>query len=334
MSGAARRGRGWRLVGRGVAGLFGIVAIAATGIGAVAHGRWDRTFDVAEPALSATTDPLVIDRGRALVFGAAYCSYCHMPIEQWPRLDAGEELPLVGGYALELPIGTLRSANLTPDVETGIGRYSDGQLARMLRHNVRPDGRAVLPLMEYQDLSDEDVVAVISYLRSVPPVHNAVPASEYNLIGKAVMATLIRPIGPTAPVRAASPPAGVSIERGEYLATAVANCVACHSPRSTTDGSYTGPRFSGGSMDVDGDPTQQFSVPNLTPDPATGHIVDWTEARFLARFRAGKLYPASHMPWGAFGRMSEEDLLSIYRYLMSLDPVVNETGPLLQPKKR
>jgi mono/diheme cytochrome c family protein len=321
-----------RIVGRVLLGLVSLLLLAVAGLAATAQARWDRTFDVPLPEVQASDDPAVVARGRYLVFGPAHCSYCHMPQSEWPRLDAGEELPLVGGYEFVLPIGRLVTPNLTPDVETGIGRYSDGQLARMLRHGVRPDGRASLPIMEFQNLSDEDLAAVISYLRSVPPVRHEVPDARWNLFGKALMATMVRPTAPDGPVPATSPAAAASVERGAYLANAVANCAGCHSPRNPMDGSYTGPRFSGGTMDVDGDPTHVFSVPNLTPDPATGHIREWSEDQFLARFRAGKLHPGSHMPWNAFARMSDDDLRAVYRYLGTLDPVENDTGAILQAK--
>jgi mono/diheme cytochrome c family protein len=323
-----------RSIVRIVLGLLGLVAVAIVGLGAMIQVRWDRTFDVPEPVVHASSDPEVIEHGRYLVFGPAHCSYCHSPKDRWPRLDAGEEIPLIGGYEMKLPIGTIRSTNLTPDPETGIGRITDGHLARMLRHNVRADGRASLPLMEFQDLSEEDVAAVISYLRSVPPVRNEVPASELNLMGKAVMSMVVKPTAPNGTPPALSPPEGPSLERGSYLANSVANCAGCHSPRNLSDGSYTGPRFSGGVMEVEGDPTHFFSVPNLTPDPRTGSIASWTEEQFLARFAVGRVYQGSHMPWDAYKRMSDDDLRAIYRYLMSLEPVENETGPMLQSKQR
>jgi mono/diheme cytochrome c family protein len=321
-----------RVLIRGGLAILGILTLAAAGIAATAQARWDRTFVAPEPDLRATTDPALVDQGRYLVYGPAHCSYCHTPPADWPRLDAGEELPLVGGYELRLPLGVLRSPNITPDRETGIGRYSDGQLARMLRHGVRPNGRAAFPVMEFQNLIDEDVIAVLSYLRSVEPVRNAVADHDWNLVGKGLLAFLIKP-APAGQPPVSSPAPGVSIERGAYLANSVANCAGCHSPRNLADGSYTGPRFSGGTMEVDGDPDHVFGVPNLTPDATTGHIVSWTEDRFLARFRAGPAYPGSHMPWNAYARMSDDDVRSIYRYLNSLGPVTNATGPILQKKR-
>ena len=124
-----------------------------------------------------------------------------------------------------------------------------------------------------------------------------------------------------------------TVERGRYLVNNVANCAGCHSPRNMLDGSYAGPRLSGGTpAPLDGDETLLVTPPNLTPDPKTGHITNWTEEQFVARFRQGKIVEGSHMPWGPFGRMSDDDLRAIYRYLKSLDPVEHDTGPILRKK--
>jgi mono/diheme cytochrome c family protein len=322
-----------RIIIRGSAALAGLALLFTAGLAAVVESRWDRTFDVAMPDIRASSDPDLIERGRYLVFGPAHCAYCHSPKQNWSRLDGGEELPLSGGYGIRLPIGTVYASNLTPDSATGIGRVTDGQIARMLRHNVRADGRAALPLMEFGDMSDEDVAAIISYLRTVRPVRNPVPEHELTRTGRAVMAMVVKPASPDRPARAVSPAPTADIARGEYLANAVANCAGCHSPRNLADGSYTGARFSGGVMDVDGDPDHFFAVPNLTPDPVTGHLTGWSEEMFLARFRFGIKPRGSHMPWGAYRRMSDDDLRAVYRYLMSLEPVPNATGPLIQAKR-
>jgi mono/diheme cytochrome c family protein len=313
---------------------LGVLMTPVLGLGVLAAGgqaRWDRTFDVAEPALRASADPALIERGRYLAYGPAHCAMCHTTQDQWPRLEAGETVPMTGGSPTRLPFGTIHTPNLTPDAETGIGRWTDGQLARMLRYGVRPDGRAAVPFMETQDLSDEDIVALLSFLRSQQPVHNAVPPHELNALGRMVMAYLIRPKGPSAPPPAESPPEEATVARGRYVANTVAGCVGCHTDRSMLDGSFTGPRFAGGlKMPMDDDPTRMFVTPNLTPDSATGHIYQWTEERFSARFRAGRVHAGSHMPWAPYARMSDTDLRAIYRYLRSLDPVRNETGPLIQ----
>jgi mono/diheme cytochrome c family protein len=323
--------RTWKKAGVSV---VGAAILLAGGLGAGAQIRHDRKFDVPEPALRAVDDPEVIARGRYLAYGPAHCAYCHTPMEMWPELDAGGQPPLRGGGEFVLPLGVFRAPNLTPDPETGIGALSDGQLARMLRHNVLPDGRAALPLMEFQNLSDEDVVALLSFLRSQEPVRNQVGGRELTMMGKAIMAYVIKPSGPEGTPLRAAPPEGPTVERGEYLANSVSLCVGCHTQRSLTDGSYTGPRFAGGfHMDVDGGGDQVFVTPNLTPDPQYGVMSGWSEEAFIARFRAGPLLPGTHMPWNAYGRMSDDDLRAIFRYLRTLEAVPLDPGPVLQPRK-
>jgi mono/diheme cytochrome c family protein len=293
--------------------------------------RWKRTFEAPMPELRAITDSATIERGRYLAYGAAGCAYCHLPKADWARLDAGETPPLSGNHVFPLPFGELHSPNLTPDTTTGIGRRSDGEIARILRHGVRADQRAAFPFMEFQNLSDADIVALLSFLRSQPPVANEVPDMRYNLMGKALMSFAISPTSPATPPPAESP-AGPSVERGAYLANDVSSCVACHTNRGNT-GEYIGAKFAGGQvMDIEDDPGHVYVTPNLTPDPATGHIYQWSEDDFVARFRKGRIRPVALMPWGAFSRMTEDDLRSIYRYLRSLPPAVNEVAEIYRVK--
>jgi mono/diheme cytochrome c family protein len=318
-----------RRILRLVVGFAGILLMVIVTMAAYAEVQWDRTFEAPYPEIFASDDPEVIERGRYLAYGPAHCAACHTPLEAHAALDRGEEVPMVGGLKFELPLGTLRTPNLTSDAETGIGRYSDPEIARLIRHSVKPNGRVAVPLMEFQNLADDDLTAIISYLRSTEPIRNEVQPADLNFIGKAVMSTLIRPSGPATEPPHAAPKESATIERGDYLVNSVAGCAGCHSQRSMTDGSYTGPRLAGGStMPVDGDPTRMLTPPNLTPDPQTGYIHDWSAEQFIARFRAGRLVGGSHMPWPQFATMSDADLEAIYLYLMSIRPVVNETGPI------
>jgi mono/diheme cytochrome c family protein len=311
--------------------LLGFIVFLAAVLITVVQLRWKRTFTAPMPALHASTDSAAIAQGRYLVYGPAGCAYCHLPKSEWTRLDAGEMPPLSGNHVFPLPFAEIRSPNLTPHPTTGIGRRSDGEIARVLRHGVRADNRALFPFMEFEHLSDADIVALISFLRSQPPVENAVPDIKYNLMGKGLMAFVIKPPSPDAPVPAESP-SGPTVERGEYMANVVASCVACHTNRSKS-GKYVGAKFSGGQvMEIEDDPTHVFVTPNLTPDPGTGHIYSWSEDDFVARFRKGRLLPTALMPWGAFGRMTDDDLRAIYRYLRSLPPTVNAVGEVYRAK--
>src|SRR4030095_14919543 len=157
-----------RLLGGSV---LGIAFIAGIGL-AVIEWRSKRHFDAPYPVITATQDAAVVARGEYIVHSAAACAYCHVPREQWSTLAQGKRLPLTGHHRFPLPFGTIYSANLTADPVTGIGKPSDGELAAMLRYGWRADGRAAFPLMDIH-LTDDDLTAVISYLRSQAAVTHA-----------------------------------------------------------------------------------------------------------------------------------------------------------------
>jgi mono/diheme cytochrome c family protein len=280
--------------------------------------RWDRKFDAPYPRLSASTDPVTIARGRYLAYGPAHCSDCHTAPAEYATLKNGAQPPLSGGGSFAIPLGTIRVPNLTPDSATGIGGLSDSALARVLRYGVRPDGRSTIPFMEFQEMSDTDFVAILSFLRSQKPVRNVVPDHDLTLMGKAVMAFMIKPTGPSAPPPAESPPQGPTLARGEYLVSAVSNCAGCHTTRSMVTGAYTGPRLAGGfAMETGGKPVIKVVPPDIRGD-ASGRAGMWTEDEFLARFHAGERIPGSPMPWQAFRRITDDDLRAIYRYLRTV----------------
>jgi mono/diheme cytochrome c family protein len=297
--------------------------------------RSNRTFDAPYPEVHASTDPKVIERGAYLAYGPAHCVLCHTSgAANKAAFEEGATPPLTGGNEFKLPVGSVFTPNLTPDKETGIGRYSDGELARVLRHGVMPDGRAALPFMEFQQLSDEDLTAVISFLRSQKPVRHEVPKTSLNIVGKALLAFVFEPVGPKKTPPKTSPAEAATIERGEYLATTVANCASCHTKRNPLNGKYVTARFAGGnSFSIEGDKAHVLITPNLTPSKH-GRITDWDEERFVGRFGAGVGLKGTHMPWRQFQKMSETDKRAIYRYLKSLKPVDFNPGPTLQPRKQ
>jgi mono/diheme cytochrome c family protein len=317
--------------------IAGILGLAVASVLVWIFSTWQGNYsDVSYPTLEASDDPAIIERGRYLVHGPAHCSNCHVAsLEDSRRADSGEDLPLSGGWEWQIgPLTVLYSANLTPDPDTGIGRYEDRELFRMLRHNVKPNGRASLAeLMPFANMADDDLVAIVSYLRSSEPQVNAVPEPRWTFVGKMIMAIRRPPI--FEPVLGQSPPSTAppelaTVERGEYLANYVANCKACHSPRDAVTGEFTGSLFSGSSTPAPSlvDPKVLFRTPNLTP--RSGAIAGYAnEDVWVTRFRAGRLTPESDMHWGPFSRMSENDLRAIYRYLRSLDPVDDEIGPIV-----
>jgi mono/diheme cytochrome c family protein len=277
------------------------------------------------PAVAASQDPAVIARGRYLVYGPAHCVDCHGAPDRIADAAQGKPVPLSGGVEMKLPVGIFRPGNITPDVETGIGGLSDQQIARSLRFGVRHDGKAMLPFMPFADMSNADLIAVISFLRAEAPVRSKIETRSPNLLGRIVAALVIKPIGPTGPIldRVAE---GVTPEYGKYLAHSVANCVGCHTERDLRTGEFTGPVLAGGlEFPSEKDPNTTFVTPNLT-FAKTGRITNWTDEVFLARVRTGKGPEGTPMPWASFARMSDADLRAVYLYLKSLPPVENDTG--------
>jgi mono/diheme cytochrome c family protein len=292
--------------------MFLILGTAAIAIAVVV--REDRTFEAPYPDITASKDPAVIERGRYLVTGPAHCTACHAADG-----DKSSEPHLAGGGAFHLPIGTVYARNITPDVSTGIGRYSDREVARILRYGVHPSGRAMLPFMPFSDMTDEDLTAVISYLRSRPAIDHYVPASDFNMLGRAAKAFLLEPVGPSQPIRTRIE-RGATIEWGAYLANTVGSCTVCHTKRSLRSGKAEGVAFAGGmTVESHSAPGTKFVTPNLTPDPKTGHIYAWSEDVFVARFR-NAVATASPMPWTSYKQLTDDDLRALYRYFRSLPP--------------
>jgi len=177
--------------------------------------------------------------------------------------------------------------------------------------------------MPFAEMSDEDLTAVISFLRSQPPVKNEVKRSEFTFLGKAVTAFgMIKPEGTKG-----TPPKSVvmdtTVEYGKYLANYVTNCVGCHTDRDLKTGAFIGEPFAGGML-FHPEPFSEgraFVTPNITPHVGTGIMAEWSEESFVARMKAGRVHKGSPMPWGAFSKINDMELKAIYRYLQSLKPV-------------
>lgn len=326
-----------KIVMRTLGILAGVLFLAASAAGLYVASTWDRVWDAPMPDLHASKNPDIITRGEYLAFGPAHCVECHMPSTDAVdnAVQNGERPALIGGMKFAAPpLGVIYSRNITPDVETGIGRYTDAQLARMLRYSVRPDGHAsVQLLMPYGNMSDADIVAIVSYLRAQPAVAHVVPSNKWSLIGKVVksFAPVFKP-RTNVNVPRESPTPAPTRERGEYLARNVANCVACHTERDPISFAPVRPEFAGGNemepTERDGaDRSVWFRTPNLTPSNGSALSKFPDRDTFIARFqRGGRQYPGSPMPWEAFGTMNEQDLGALYEFLRSLAPQHGPTG--------
>ena len=255
-----------------------------------------------------------LERGTYLERSIVACGNCHTP-KGPPAMVAGKEL--AGGFEIPLPFGIARAPNITPDKETGIGNWTDEQIIAGIRHGVRPDGSTIgppMPIEFYKDMSDNEVKAIVAYVRSVKPVSNKVAKSEYKI-------PLPPPHGP-APTNVSAPPKSNKVAYGAYLSGPVAHCMDCHTPLDKGRRDMT--RGGSGGFEMDAPGGGVITTPNLTPDPETG-IGKWSDADIKRAVREGvrpndaQLVPI--MAFGAYRNMSEEDMDAIIAYLRSLKPI-------------
>ena len=245
------------------------------------------------PITKVAGTPEQIQRGRAISDG--FCSACHSKTGTLTGgLDIGEHFPV--------PIGSFVSSNLTP--AGPLSRWSDGDIFRAIRNSVDPNGRWLV-IMSYTNagnLSDEDVRAVIAYVRSLPDIGKPTDnrPDHLNLLGIAMLGAGMLPKGkPVSIGTVTAPPASPTAQYGEYILS-YQDCRACH-----------GAKLTGG---VPG------QLGPLGPD--LDLVKGWKLEQFVATMRTG-VDPNGHelskeMPWQPIGRMSDEELSAVYEYLTHL----------------
>ncbi len=302
------------------------------------YSSYDKSYDDDYPLsdLKVRSDSAMIERGRYLTQGPAHCIDCHSPFEKVLSHDGDDDLVMSGGFGLKIPPGIFYAPNITPDEETGIGRYTDGQIFRMLRYNIRPDGQAAIDFMPFFNMADEDIYAIIAYLKSQESVKHKMPETEFTFLGKALKTFgAIKPSQPDKPVMK-SVKEDTSVAYGKYLAYAVANCMGCHTDRDMQTGEFIGKEYAGGMTFGPDDLTQGwiYVTPNITPDKQTSIMADWDEESFIDRMKAGKIYDTSPMPWTAFQKMKDNDLKAIYRFLKTVKPVAKTIAKVATPPEK
>lgn len=268
-----------------------------------------------------------VERGKYLVEVLGTCGNCHTP--KGPRGSIPEQ-HLAGGFSIEEPFGVAVSSNITPDKETGIGTWTDEEIIRAIREGKSKDGRTLGPPMPYylyRHVSDNDVKAMVAYLRTVKPIENRVPRSQYRI-------TLPPSYGP--PVTSVpDPPKDDPVKYGAYLAGPIAHCADCHTPMGP-GGRRDQTRLFAGGFAFRGPHGTSYSA-NLTPDKETG-IGTWSDGRIMAAIygvkQDGKRLLPPH-PWPYFaGKIAEGDLRAILVYLKSLKPIANKVPPPEPPTGR
>ena len=115
-----------------------ILLLLIIGVTIVTASRQHLKYDADYPNIHASKDTAIIARGKHFVYGLAHCTECHSTVNADSLINAGKEVPLSGGFAFTLPVGTIYSKNITPDQETGIGNLSDSEIARVLRYGCTP----------------------------------------------------------------------------------------------------------------------------------------------------------------------------------------------------
>ncbi len=281
-------------------------------IGAKKRAVTDRQFEATPPRLA---------RGKYLVDGVMGCFGCHTD-QDWSKPGAP---PVAGkegsGHVWsDQDLPWLVAPNITPDKETGAGNWSDDTLARAIREGIGHDGRALFPLMPYPDysqMSDEDLASVIVYLRTVPAVRNQLPITKVPF-----PINFFNQNAPQ-PVTAAVPPPDQSsaVARGAYLVRMGA-CADCHTPREKGQ-PFPGMDFAGGLLlhEPKGD------VVSANISPAASGIGYYNDTSFVQVMRTGKVGARplhASMPWIFYGKMTDDDLKSMFAFLQTLKPVKHQ----------
>lgn len=273
------------------------------------------------PTAAATHD--LVARGK-YVFGAAGGCGCHT--EKDRQVNSG-------GRKYDGPFGTVYSTNITPDRQTGIGTWTDDQIIAAIRLGLRPNGERLIPVHPFtvfNGMAEEDLRALVAYLRSVPP------ASRKNLPKRITVPLFERVFLPAwlaaFAARETPPPKAPTsgLARGEYLVRAVAHCGECHTPRTMTMTPDTSRFLAGTASGPEGS-----TVSNITPDPETG-LGKWSEREIVDYLGTGNK-PDGDVADGLMGEvifgttagyrdMTPADLAAIARYLKSIPPVKNKIG--------
>jgi mono/diheme cytochrome c family protein len=236
-----------------------------------------------------------------------------------------------GGRALSTPFGTFYGTNITPDPETGLGRWTDEQVIAAIRDGDLPDGNVEAPVMPYYlyaGMADQDVRDLVAYLRTLPAVRRQNRDHDVSLPFPRLAFRLWRfLLAPTAEARAAAP-AG-TVERGRYLADHVAICQDCHTPRNFVGALADDRYLAGTKQGPDGNP-----VPNVTPDE-TG-IGDWDEYDIVQVLDSGMMPDFDNVQGlmaevvdgvgggPGYGDAPDQDLAAIASYLKTVEPMRND----------
>ena len=280
-----------------------IVLIGGALVVSSARRKFNHRYDVASSWVDVPHDTASIARGSHIAHAIAKCGDCH-----------GENLG--GRFMIDDPaLGRVAAPNITSGRGGRLGAYTDQELARLIQHGIKRDGRSVfiMPAEAFIYMSEEDVGAVIAYLHSAPPVDSTWPPIHLGTLGTVLVGT-----GALSPFPASyidhsragiphMPARDTTVEYGHYLAN-IGGCTGCHNQA-----------LSGGKI-PNGDPASP-PASNLTP---TG-LSSYSEADFFRVLREGKapgdrVIDGKHMPWRNSGRMTDAEIHAVWLFLKSVPP--------------
>ena len=268
------------------------------------------------PAAAAATaegTQSIAQRGAYLA-AAGDCVSCH-------TADAGK--PFAGGYRINTPFGDLLAPNITPDPDTGIGRWSAEDFYRALHQGVNRHGQDMYPAMPYTfytRVTRADSDAIFAYLQTVPAVRNAVEVNHLNFPFNqrwtmAGWRELFFTEGTFAPDARKS----ASWNRGAYLVEGLGHCSACHSPRDVLGGIEQKHQYTG--ADIDG-----WFAPNLSSNLHVG-LGSWTAQEIATYLKTGArpgtttaFGPMAEVVHNSTSQLTDADLAAMGEYLKSLPP--------------
>jgi mono/diheme cytochrome c family protein len=287
----------------------------------------------AEPFIAPTIGPCAVrssnrsatlEQGRYLVESVTICFECHSERDfskpGWPippgRVGSGR---ILWGEASP---NQVIAPNITPDVATGIGEWSDEEIVRAIKDGIGKNGRLLNPEMPsryFHSLGDDEILSIVLYLRSIPPVRNQLPEIAKYVPGKHPPTVAMDSIRLTK--------LSTMVTRVAHLVR-LAGCETCHTP-TNEEGFIPGLEFAGGKVFRHGN--QAAASSNLTPDPSG--IGYYDESLFLKVIRTGRVGVRamnSAMPWHFYRNLTDADLKAIFAYLQALPPVkhnVDNTEP-------
>jgi len=303
-------------------------ALAIIGIVCVVLSAWASTSARAASDVAQAESELAseVERGERVFRATGGCS-CHT---NYP--GEAEAAPLLaGGRPLETPFGVYYSTNITSDVETGLGSWSDTDFIRAMREGLSPDGEHYFPVFPYTSFSglrDRDLVDLKRYLDSLPAIHrpNREPDAMFPFSWRATLAGWkwlnFEPL-----VIEDDASRDPQWNRGNYLVHAAAHCGECHTPRTLSGGLDRSMWLAGSRDGPEGE-----LAPNITPDRETG-IGSWTVPDLVWYLQMG-IKPDGDDTQGlmseviehGYAHLPSEDVEAIAIYLKSIAPIENQVS--------